>query len=815
MHKQEIRLPRFQHYQMIIQVAVNIPYSDLYDYLVPEKLQSSVKSGSRVLVPLGSRAVIGIVAGFSEKTTVTRLKSIIDLVDREALFDSRMLEFTRWMSSYYLCSWAETLDAALPGGLKPKVKQKIKVEFNHGQFNKLSPEDQTFLKKLDQKPAAVLKSPVYRKQNRRIKEWKSNKLFAIDSFIEGNYHGLETEVEVKLVCQPPGNYQPRKGSKAESLLDNFKDSEVITLNHLKRTIPNVGPVVKKLLDQGIISKQSVPVTFRESSSDIAYHRFLELNQEQQMAMEDISKPIRALTYQAFLLSGVTGSGKTEVYLHAVRQTLLQNRSALILIPEISLTPQAVSRFEERFGERVAVLHSGMSDKERATEWWKIKKGQCDIVIGARSAIFAPLKNIGLIVVDEEHDSSYKQQESPFYNARDAAVKLASDLQAVVILGSATPSIESFYNSQTGKYSLLELTQRANLKPLPRTHIINLKEEKRQPGIFYLSLALVDKMKEMIVANKQILVFLNRRGFAAFMSCKECDLPVLCDNCSIAMTWHKTRKRLICHHCGETRGYPSSCGACHGSSFRMEGFGTQRIEQDLGRFFPDARFLRMDRDTIQRKGALEKSIEMINRREVDFIIGTQLISKGHDFKHIGMVCIVLADMSLNFPDFRSSERSFQLISQVSGRAGRDAQGEGSTLIQTYNPEHFAITSAVKNDYKGFYQQELEARMMLVNPPAIRLILLKISSVVEAQARSAALKLGTVLREKEPEYAFQVLGPIEAPIQKINKRYYWQVLLKSENPSGLKKYLRSVIWDKKSGLIPGKTRVSIDVDPYQML
>lgn len=800
---------------MIVQVAVNIPYSDPYDYLVPDFLHSSVKTGTRVLVPLGFRAVIGIVVGLSQETNVTRLKPIIDLVDREALFDSRMLEFTRWMSSYYLCSWAETLDAALPGGLKPRVKQKIRVEFGHKQFKDLSLEEQAILQELDQKPAAILKSAAYSKQNKTLKDWRSNRLFEVISYIEGNHHGLETEVELRLVPQPVGNYKPRKGSKAESLLDKFKDFDVITLSHLKKSIPNVGPVVKKLLDQGMISKRSVPVTLQVSSSGIAHERFLELNQEQQNARENISKAIAASIYQTFLLSGVTGSGKTEVYLHAVRQTLLENKSALILIPEISLTPQAVSRFEERFGERVAVLHSGMSDKERAAEWWKIKKERCDIVIGARSAIFAPLKNIGLIVVDEEHDSSYKQQESPFYNARDAAVKLASDLKAVVILGSATPSIESFYNSQSGKYSLLELTQRANLKPLPQTHIISLKEEKRQPGIFYLSVALVDKMKEMISANKQILVFLNRRGFAAFMSCKECDLPVLCGNCSIAMTWHKTRKSLICHHCGETRGYPSSCGACHGSSFRMEGFGTQRIEQDLGRFFPDARFLRMDRDTIQRKGALEKSIEMINRQEVDFIIGTQLISKGHDFKHIGMVCIVLADMSLNFPDFRSSERSFQLISQVSGRAGRDEQGEGSTLIQTYNPEHFAVTSAVKNDYAGFYQQELEARMMLVNPPATRLILLKISSIVEAQARSTALGLGTVLREKEHEHLFQVLGPIEAPIQKINKRYYWQVLLKSENPVESKKYLRRLIWDKKSRLIPGTTRVSIDVDPYQML
>ncbi len=800
---------------MIVQVAVNIPYSDPYDYLVPEPLRSFINTGTRVLVPLGSRAVIGVVVGMSQETNVARLKSIIEAVDQEALFDPRMLAFTRWMSDYYLCSWAETLDAALPGGLKPKVKQKIRVEIGNGHFNNLSREEQAYLKGLDQKPAAVLKSAVNRKQSKKLKEWKSNRLLEVSSFIEGNHHGLETEVEFTLVSQPSDSYRPRKGSKAESLMDNFKDSNVVTLNHLKNTISNVGPVIRKLLDQGVISKHLVPVKFQVKSSAIAHERFLEMNQEQRNAMEKISKAIRASAYQTFLLSGVTGSGKTEIYLHAVRQTLLENRSVLVLIPEISLTPQAVCRFEERFGERVAVLHSGMSDKERAAEWWKIKRKCCDIVIGARSAIFAPLKNIGLIVVDEEHDSSYKQQESPFYNARDAAVKLASDSRAVVILGSATPSIESFYNSQTGKYSLLELTHRANLKPLPQTHVISLKEEKRQPGIFYLSLALVDKMKEMISAKKQILVFLNRRGFAAFMSCKECDLPVLCDNCSIAMTWHKTSKRLICHHCGETRGYPSSCSACAGSSFRMEGFGTQRIEQDLRRFFPDAGFLRMDRDTIQRKGALEKSIEMINRQEVDFIIGTQLISKGHDFKHIGMVCIVLADMSLNFPDFRSSERSFQLISQVSGRAGRDEQGEGSTLVQTYNPEHFAVISAVKNDYKGFYQQESEARKTLVNPPATRLILLKISSTVDEQAKSAALRLGTILREKDHEYSFQVLGPIEAPIHKINRRYYWQILLKSENPSGLKKYLRNLMWNKKSGLIPGATRVSIDVDPYQML
>jgi primosomal protein N' (replication factor Y) (superfamily II helicase) len=800
---------------MIVQVAVDIPLSDSYDYRVPAHLMKGLVPGVRVLVPLGSRETIGVVVGVSQKAAIDQLKEVMEVVDDKPVFSSRMLEFTKWISRYYVCGWAEVLESAIPRGIKPRIKKSIIVTVDQNLLVDLTEEDRSRLSLLDGKPDHFLKSKACNLSKKDITRWRKSGLFRYRVILENkNPPGISEEW---LELLKGGGELPRfrKGCKAEQIVQRLKESSQIRISEIKGSIPNVSTVINKLIREGVTAVKLLPLAGQAKFTDIYDQLFKVLNAEQQFAFEKIQKIIRRKDFQTFYLFGVTGSGKTEVYLHAVKETLLQGRSAIILIPEISLTPQAVSRFKERFGQRVAVLHSGMSDKERSTEWWSIKTGQCDIVIGARSAIFAPLENIGLIVVDEEHDSSYKQQETPFYNARDAAVKLCSDLDAVVILGSATPAVESYHNTEVSKYTLLELTQRANLRPLPQASIINLKEEKRQKGVFYLSSVLVEHLKETYQSGKQSLIFLNRRGFASYLSCKACDLPFLCQNCSIAMTWHKSKRRLVCHHCGNSRSYPDSCDSCGGSSFRMEGIGTQRIEQDLKRLFPEARFLRMDRDSIQKKGSLEKNIELINNQKVDFIVGTQLISKGHDFKHIGMVCVVLADMSLNFPDFRSSERSFQIISQVSGRAGRDEEGEGNTLIQTYNPGHFAIKTAVENSYRAFFEEEIQARRILLNPPFFRLILLKISNTNPDQAALTAARLSDVLKEEEARLGFQLLGPIEAPIQKVNSRYYWQILLKSEKPSGLKRLLLRVLTERRQWKPVGATRVSIDVDPYMLL
>lgn len=801
---------------MIVKVALNIPFTDLFDYQFSNDLVDFIKPGIRVLVPLGSRRIIGVVTKTQHHSEFENLKSIIEIVDDVPIFSQRLLFLTRWISEYYLCSWGEVLDASLPTGLKPKIIKNIVLDNTISAFSLLNESEKKWLLSISgEKETKIQKRRDYQGYRSLFFKSKKNRLLKVQYVVEKAYDKKQVESWLELNSEIATQTKTKKGSKANRIFGLLQENKRIRKDLLLSEIENSRTVLNQLIRKEAVIEKLIVVQNVNAADSIREERFITLNREQEEAFKQISAGIKQKKFQSFLLHGITGSGKTEVFLYAVKETILQQRTALILIPEISLTPQAVKRFRDRFGDRIAVLHSGMAEKERCAEWWKVKEKKCDIVVGTRSAIFAPLENIGLIVVDEEHDSSYKQQETPYYNARDVAVKLASEQQSIIILGSATPSIESYFNAKNSKYELLVLSERANQKPLPSTEVINLKEESRQAGVFYLSKYLVAKLKENYLEGKQALIFLNRRGYAAFLSCTSCDLPVLCDNCSIALTWHKKDQRLVCHHCGFSRRFVETCPNCQAKTLRLEGIGTQRVERDLKILFQKARFLRMDRDTVRKKGTLEANMDLINQQQVDFIIGTQLISKGHDFKHIGIVCIILADMSLNIPDFRSSERSFQLISQVSGRAGRDEQGKGRALIQSYNPNHFAIKSAKEHDFTSFYENEIALRQMLENPPFKRQILLKISDQNPDHVKETAQKLGSILGEYSTNLKFQILGPIESPIQKINKRFYWQILLKGDSMFRIKKLIHYLFWEQNEWRVKGATRVVIDVDPYMML
>ncbi len=801
---------------MIAYVAIAIPHSDPFDYIVPEEMKALITPGDRVLVPFNRRTVIGIVVAIKKESEFDRLKVIDFIVDKNPIFDRRILEFTHWISQYYSCSWGEVLEAAVPTGLKPKLAKSYSINLDHEAYRALEESEQTWLlQTIGKTEHEVSKFPDYEQNKQLLKNalleklviWKFSAIIKsesqnlIDSYsLSPNYNELITT---------------RKGSKTDQLINLLKDSPGQSKKNMLSLFPGSRPSISGLLKKGALIKKLVEVSSHKKKIRVRHDKFFRLNKQQTEASEEINLAIRSESYQTFLLFGVTGSGKTEVYLCAVREALSSNKTSLILLPEISLTPQAVRRFKDRFGEQVAVLHSGMTEKVRCQEWWKIKNNTCPIVIGARSAIFAPLTNIGLIVVDEEHDSSYKQQETPYYNARDAAVKMGADYNAVVVLGSATPSVESYYNCEKEKYKLLELSQRASQKPLPSAEIVDLKSEIRQPGVFYLSKLLVKRLRENYENEKQALIFLNRRGFASFVACINCDAAVLCRNCSIAMTWHKKTTELICHHCGFSHGYPTQCPHCYDKRFKLEGIGTERVERDLNAIFPQGRFIRIDRDTIAQRGSLEKSMRLINDHKADFVVGTQLISKGHDFKNIGLVCVILADMTLNIPDFRSSERGFQLISQVAGRAGRDKEGKGFALIQAYNPTHYAVVSANDHDYLSFYQRETQERKQMRNPPYIRQILIRLSELNPLNVELSAKTMGEHLSKQSSALDFEMMGPVEAPIQKINNRFYWQILIKSTCIANVKKYLRDLLWVKKDWKPKGKTRVSIDVDPYVML
>jgi primosomal protein N' (replication factor Y) (superfamily II helicase) len=792
---------------MIAEVALNIPHNDPFDYLIPKHLDDTVIPGVRVLVSVNQRRIIGIVVKLKKTSQFDKLKSIEFQIDQLPVYDQRMLDFTKWMADYYVCSWGIVLDSALPTGLKPKLEKTVKLIVSNENFHKLSLEEQSNLRTID---GSSEKDINKEKGLNYLKKYYQNKILQRNYQTKG-YYNFDFSEEV-FELNEIGDKTFRKNSKADLIVSLLISEEKILKQDILSRVDNSQVVLNRLKREKVVrsfqKKTAPPDHFGHF---IIKERFLTLNREQEQVHREIIEPIEQNRFKTFLLHGVTSSGKTEIYLHAVRKILQLQKTALILLPEISLTPQAVKRFKDRFGETISVLHSGMAEKARCKEWWKIKHGYCPIVVGARSAIFAPLKNIGLIVVDEEHDGSYKQQESPYYNARDAAVMIGAREKAVVVLGTATPAQESYFNAESSKYKLLTIKSRANQQDLPKTEIISLKDNIRQKGVFYLSSYLVALLKQNLQNQKQALIFLNRRGYAAFLSCTGCETPVICNNCSIAMTWHKSVQQLRCHHCGYMQYYPKSCRFCGNLKFRQEGIGTQRVERDLKVLFPKARFLRMDRDTISKKGALENNIKLINENQVDFIVGTQLISKGHDFKNIGLVCIVLADMTINIPDFRSSERGFQLMSQVSGRAGRSDSGGGIALIQTYNPEHYAIQSAISHDYVQFYKQEREIRKLLNNPPYTRLILIKLSDENLSHVEETAKYLVQKMRHYSEKLQFEILGPIESPIQKVNRRFYWQILIKGKVLQKTKVLLKQLLDGYDDFKIKGNCRITIDVDP----
>jgi len=540
-----------------------------------------------------------------------------------------------------------------------------------------------------------------------------------------------------------------------------------------------------------------------------------LHPQQQAALEAVTRRLSPQGFHCFLLQGVTGSGKTEVYLRAIAEALEKGRQALVLIPEIALTPQTVERFTDRFGDRVAVLHSRLSQEQRTSEWHKIFEGKADVAVGARSALFAPMRKLGLVVVDEEHEGSYKQEDAPRYQARDAAVKRAQLSGAVALLGSATPSLESVKNAQEGKYTLLPMPERVNKRPLPKVKLVDLREEWASRGEErpVLSLALEEALRETLERKEQAILFLNRRGFSTVTLCLKCGEQVHCPNCSIPVTSHRVREGqgLLCHYCDWRGPVPGKCPSCKDGEVKQLGLGTERVEEELKAKFPKARVARMDLDTTRKAGSLEGILGKFRRKETDLLVGTQMIAKGHDFPGVTLVGVVGADVGLALPDFRASERVFQLMVQVAGRAGR-AEKEGTIYLQTFHPEHSALQAAVRHDTASFFASELELRKALGYPPYSRLGLLVYRHPEERKASAAAEKAAEFLGREGRRLGVQVMGPAPCPIFKLRGQYRFQVLLKCPKPGPLRELVRAL--DAKVETPTGVIRV-VDLDPQNML
>lgn len=555
-------------------------------------------------------------------------------------------------------------------------------------------------------------------------------------------------------------------------------------------------------------KKDVKPRHKEKEDEIESSSHLELNEEQDKAFKALWHDIQQNKHNVYLFHGITGSGKTEVYLQAIGKALDKNKASIVLVPEISLTPQAIERFKSRFGEKVAVLHSHLTEASRFNEWKKIKEGKAMIVVGARSAVFAPVKNLGLIVIDEEHETSYKQQDSPRYHAREVAIKRAAITGAVVILGSATPSLESYHNAKSGVYKFINLTKRVNDCQLPAVQIIDMRQymfNTRKQAM--ISRPLQEAIKSALDKKEQVILFLNRRGFATFMNCRKCGYVVKCKNCNVTMTYHFQDKELACHWCNWRQKPPEECPKCKSFYISYFGVGTEKVESEINRLFSGARINRMDTDATVKRGSHKEILDNFKSGHTQLLVGTQMIAKGLDYPGVTLVGVVSADSALHIPDFRSGERTFSLLTQVAGRAGRGKK-PGRVLVQTFTPEHYAITTASKHDYTAFYEKEIELRKQLHLPPYSHIIKITFRSRSEAKAMEAAGKLTELLKEKKNKNILHISGPVISSIPRLRREYRWDAILKAKNVEDATGLLRQALKGfKKSSSV----KMAVDVDP----
>lgn len=811
-------------------VVFNLPLQESFTYEIPPQFTGQVKVGMRVLVPFGKRRITGYVVAlsdtFNKKFT---LKPIADLPDSAPVISEELLSLTRWMADYYHAGWGEAIKAALPGGLDEESHEVFSLT-EKGKVD--SPDQPANTRRL----LFALRGK--KKQTKKQLRKTLQKNFSAHTLAQLQQEGyVQSEIKlrkssvaytqekrVRLVSPPPA-----KDAVATLLSRSPRQKEVFEIllkgecpvPELAQRVPNYSAALRQLIQKGLAET----VTLRQSRQAIASSSPLQANPEapfqftpdQETLHRRLCESLEGNTGQTFLLHGITGSGKTEIYIRCIQRALQLGKTAIMMVPEISLTPQTVHLFQKRFGEEVAILHSGLSNTERFLEWDKIRAGKVSIVIGARSAVFAPFSNLGVIIIDEEHDTSYKQDSSPRYHARDTAIVRARLQKALVILGSATPSLESRWHAETGKYHYLSLNQRIGERFLPLVRLVDMRKEREEFKNFsILSTTLKRAVLERLERKEQVFLFLNRRGTANYVLCRACGFVFDCPRCSVSLTFHGQTRLMMCHYCNYTAVMPKGCVDCGGDVIRFSGFGTQKLEAEARKLFPSARIMRMDRDTTRDRSTYETVFREMNAGKIDILIGTQMITKGHDFHNVTLVGVVHADQSLHIPDFRSSERSFQLLTQVAGRAGR-GKVPGLVILQTNNMDHYVYNFVRTHDYQRFYQQELSVRKRLHFPPFTRLAALAIEGEDEQQTEAAAQKvrqlLGPVIEQSS---GVELLGPARAALYRLNEKFRWHIILRAPETKTLQAALKqsSQLWEglKSSS---GKIKITLDVDPVNML
>lgn len=737
------------------EIVVNIPVNKRFHYRIPEELKSALEIGNLVKIPFGNRLITGYCVGFTDKSDVENIKDVKYVINSIPCIDNGMLKIAMWISEYYHCSWGEAMEATLPGGVKKGIGGKpIKLVSLAGHGDVIKKEIGLIAK---QSPAQA-----------RILETLLNR-------------GNEITVKDLLIAS---NTNSASLSKLE-----------------QRRLINVELVQPAVLD---VLSLKTPI---ENGLKPA------LTKDQQNAVDIIKEKLLSREFGVILLQGVTCSGKTEVYLQAIEIAVSLGLCSIVLVPEIALTPQTIKYFRTRFS-KIAVLHSNLTESDRKKQWQKIKEGEVNVVIGTRSAVFAPVKNLGLIVVDEEHENTFKQENTPRYHARDVGIMRALHNKALALLGTATPALESYYNSMIGKYDHVLMNKKIGENPPSSVEIVNMEEEFRETKRYCnISRRLENCMRQAISRNEQIILFLNRRGFAPYINCKKCGFVLKCKSCDITLTYHKKRDVMVCHYCFQEQPPPKSCPECLMPDIKYHGFGTERIEEEIKRRFPEQRLIRMDTDTMRERDAHQNAFSAFQSGEANILLGTQMIAKGLDFPNVTLVGILAADSSLNIPDFRSSERTFQLLAQVSGRTGRGHKG-GHVIIQAFNTTHYSIQYALTSDYKGFAKTELEFRKQLSYPPYGRMVRILFLGKKEEKVKEKALALTAKLKQyaKQIDSKVQLLGPAPAPINKIRDKFRWHTILKAPKNRMIIDLLDSVNAD----LTPfGGIKIIVDVDPGNML
>jgi primosomal protein N' (replication factor Y) (superfamily II helicase) len=796
-------------------VSLPVPLDQAFTYSLPETLGHRAARGSRINVPFGSRRLTGVILRVHDHPPGAPVRPALNLLDESPVLDEGLLALGSWIATYYCAPLGEVLRSMTPlGGEIRKGKLYELTDAGRDAAKQLflgaSEEDATVqvLRLLEQRPrtASYLKQKVADPAGALRSLVKKGFVEVQDVAAERDpLRASSARLRIELERYPEGKF-----SKPERELLAFLELHPGTHNlaEVETQVAKASESARSLGRKGALKLTTESVVPKGGHARVRHT----LNAHQLTAHQHIRAALEAREFKTFLLEGVTGSGKTEVYLRSIQDALALGLGTLLLVPEIALTPAVAGEFFELFGDRVAILHSAFNDSERADQWRRIRAGQALVVVGTRSGVFAPVQNLGLIIVDEEHDGSYKQQENPRYHGRDVAVMRALQAGACVVLGSATPSLESRHNAEKGKYGLIPLPERIQKRPMPHVELVDMRQEfleTRKQTTF--SRRLIEAIEHRLRNGEQTMLLLNRRGFSSFAACRACGERVQCVNCSVTLTYHRRDRRMLCHYCNYAERVPSVCPKCGSEYVQFLGTGSERVEDELHRHFPEARIARMDRDTVAGKRQFEHILQGFRERNFDILVGTQMIAKGHDIPNVTLVGVISADVGLGLPDFRAAERTFQLLTQAAGRAGR-GNLPGIVLIQTINPDHYAIRFAAAQDYGTFYEKELQFRRMMRYPPFTALANILVRHAKQEEALRMSTELSHILLPA-PEN-MKVMGPAESPVPRLKDEFRYQLLIKSTSRKKLNEMLNQIrrfAADRKWGA----TALVIDVDPITLL